>query len=99
MSQYWYCYLMLLVALLILWQGKRTVKRRCAARIHRKKGGKPIMEALILKYMNQSIQVNTVNDVLTGTVTAYADGWLTLENKKGKPTHINADYIIQIKPL
>lgn len=99
MSQYWYCYLILFIALFILWRQKRNWKRRRAAQVHRRKGGKPIMEALILKYMNQTIQVTTVNDTQVGTATAYADGWLTLEDKKGRPTHINADYIIQIKPV
>lgn len=99
MSEYWYCYWLLFIVLLLLWQQRRITKRRAAARVHRNKGGKPIMEELILQYMNQRVHVTTVNDTRDGTVTAYTDGWLTLEDKKGRPIHINADYIIILKPI
>ena len=42
------------------------------------------MEEIILKLMGKGVQVCTINDTLTGKLTHYAQGWLTLTDAKGK---------------
>lgn len=88
--------------LVVLWLARRTRQGagfHGAARRHRDKGGKPIMEEIILKLMGKGVQVCTINDTLTGKLTHYAQGWLTLTDAKGKEQFVNADYITQMKEI
>lgn len=85
-----------LIVFLLYWQRKKALRHRAAA-LHRNKGGKPIMEEVIRKYMDTEVWVTTINDTLLGRLTHYADGWITLTNKKGKEECVNVDYIVKIK--
>ena len=90
-------YLPLFIVLWLLWQTRRGVRQCRAAAIHRKKGGVPIMEAIILKLMQKGVAITTINDTLTGKLTRYENGWLTLTDAKGREQYVNADYIIKMK--
>ena len=91
-----------LLAFLLLYLAyirRKAVLHHNAAAKCRKKGGKPPMEEIIQKLMNEQVYVTTINDTLNGTLTRYADGWLTLADKKGKEEYINADYVIKLKKI
>ena len=92
-------WLPVLLLLYLLWVRKKAVLHHNAAANCRKKGGKPPMEEIIQKLMNEQVYVTTINDTLNGTLTRYADGWITLADKKGKEQYINADYIIKLKKI
>ena len=57
------------------------------------------MEEIIQKLINEQVYITTINDTLNGTLTRYADGWITLADKKGREQYVNADYIIKLKKL
>ena len=87
------------VAMLLILYGRRKkyLRHSLAARLHRKKKGECIMEAVALKYMNRGVIVTTVNESHVGILTRYQDGWITLAYK-GKDIEINCDYIVKIVP-
>ena len=70
---------------------------RHAAKLRRRKGAEPVMEEIIQKLMGEDVYVTTINDTLNGKLTHYADGWITLTDKKGREEYVNADYIIRLK--
>lgn len=97
---YWIA--ILLPLLVVLWLRRRTRQAAgfyWAARRRRDKGEKPMMEEIILKLMGKGVQVCTINDTLTGKLTHYAQGWLTLTDPKGKEQYVNADYVTQMKEI
>ena len=84
----------------ILYYMARTARRsagaRHAAKLRRRKGAEPVMEEIIQKLMGEDVYVTTINDTLNGKLTHYADGWITLTDKKGREEYVNADYIIRM---
>ncbi len=94
---YWLC---LFVALLVLYLAVRT-RRTCgfhrAAVRRRERGERPVMEEIILKLMGKGVHITTINDTMTGKLTRYAEGWLTLTDAKGREQYVNADYVIRLK--
>jgi len=76
---------------------KMNVRHCVAARIHKKRKGESLMEAVAQKYMGKGIIVTTVSESHTGILTRHNDGWITL-TYKGKDTEINCDYIVKIQP-
>lgn len=97
MNSTWYLWLILFLVLFLALRRRKSAAYHHAAQLRRQKGAKPIMEEIILKYMDQGVQITTINDTLSGKLTHYCDGWLTLTDAKGREKHINADYIIQLK--
>lgn len=87
------------VLLYLLWVRNKAVLHHNAAANCRKKGGKPPMEEIIQKLINEQVYITTINDTLNGTLTRYADGWITLTDKKGREQYVNADYIIKLKKI
>lgn len=79
----------------ILYYMARTARH--AAKLRRRKGAEPVMEEIIHKLMGEDVYVTTINDTLNGKLTHYADGWITLTDKKGREEYVNADYIIRLK--
>lgn len=99
-STYWIA--ILLPLLVVLWLRRRNRQGAGfyqAARRRRDKGEKPIMEEIIGKLMGKGVQVCTINDTLTGKLTHYAQGWLTLTDAKGTERYVNADYVTQMKEI
>ena len=78
---------------------RRGVGARHVAKLRRRKGAKPVMEEIIQKLMDEDVYVTTINDTLNGKLTHYADGWITLTDRKGKEEYVNADYIIKLKKI
>lgn len=92
----------LLPLLVVLWLRRRTRRSagfHRAARRRRDKGEQPIMEEIILNLMGKGVQVCTINDTLTGKLTHYAQGWLTITDAKGRAQYVNADYITLMKEI
>lgn len=92
-------YIPLLVCIWLVLRRRRWAGFHQAARRRRDKGEKPIMEEIILKLMGKGVQVCTINDTLTGKLTHYAQGWLTLTDAKGQERYVNADYVTQMKEI
>ena len=87
------------VLLYLLWVRNKAVLHHNAESNCRKNGGKPPMEEIIQKLINEQVYITTINDTLNGTLTRYADGWITLTDKKGREQYVNADYIIKLKKI
>ena len=94
-----YICILLMLLLVIYFNQRRQKSAGChhAAKLRRKRGEGPVMEAIIMKYLGKGVHVTTINDPLTGKLVGYAEGWLTLTDAKGREKHINADYVIQLK--
>ena len=94
-----YICIVLMLCLIIYLTRRRGKSAAChhAAKVRKQRGEGPVMEAIIMKYLGRGVQVTTINDTLSGKLTAYADGWLTLTDAKGREKHINADYVVQLK--
>ena len=97
MNSYWYLWIIIFVLIFITLRQRKGAAYHHAAKLRRQKGEPPVMEELILKYMDKGVQVTTINDTVSGKLTHYSAGWLTLTDAKGREKHINADYIIQLK--
>ena len=85
-------------AMLLILYGKRKkyTRQSLAARIHRKKKGESIMEAVAQKYMGKGVSVTTVNESHVGILTRYHDGWITLTYKYKDLDH-HCDYIVKMQ--
>lgn len=91
--------LLWIVVFYLIYRMRRGAGAHQAARLRRRKGAKPVMEEIIQKLMDEDVYVTTINDTLNGKLTHYADGWLTLTDRKGKEEYVNADYIIKLKKI
>lgn len=99
-TTYWLCiYIPLLLMLYMVLRTKKFAGYHRAAQNRRKRGEIPVMEEIILKLMNKGVQISTINDTLTGKLTHYSEGWLTIADAKGREQCVNADYIVKIKEV
>ena len=92
-------YIPLILALWLAVRTRRFAGYHTASRRRRRRGEKPVMEEIILKLMDKGVQVSTINDTLTGKLTHYSQGWLTLTDPTGKEQYLNAEYIIRLKEI
>lgn len=90
------CILPWLVVYYIYYKRKKAVKQHIKSRIIRKNKGEDEMTKVIETYMNQAVQVNTVDGAEYGRLVNFEDGWVTL-NMKGKEIHLNQEYIISVR--
>lgn len=97
MNNTWILWLIVFLVLYLALRRRKAAAYHHAAQLRRKRGERPIMEEIIVKYMNKGVQITTINDTMAGKLTHYSDGWLTIADAKGRERHVNADYIITIK--
>lgn len=65
----------------------------------RKKEGETMNNSILSKYMGKEVTVmsNGYISGVAGTVKEISENWITLEDKKGKQTTFNCDYISSIR--
>ena len=65
----------------------------------RRKEGKAMDNSILARYMGKECTVmsNGYISGVTGTVREISENWITLEDKKGKVTTFNCDYISSIR--
>ena len=94
-------YVIFIVLFIIISQQNRHKKAAVIQQViknKRAKGAKKMHE-LLEKYIGQECVVYTLNNQITGTVTALQDGWLSLSDKLGNTEVLNLDYIIRVRQV
>ena len=87
------------ILFVVLMTQKRNNLQLHLMRIRRRKEYKKMDNSALLRYVGKDciIQANGYIAGLVGKVIEVSDSWITVEDKKGKLTTFNCDYISSIK--
>lgn len=90
---------LLILLVIIITARENENRRRILKASQRRKGQIKMDNSALTKYLGKFciIQANGFVSGLQGTITEVSGNWITVENKKGKFTTVNCDYVSSIR--